>query len=1016
MDDHLLAEFLTETLDLVNALDSKLVSFEENPNDANALAEIFRVVHTIKGTCGFLDLRRLEKIAHASESLLRIFQDSPEDVSSARVSLVLESLDCIKLILDGLANTGKEPQGDDTDLLSRLNDASAPAVVSSKRAEASGSEKEKEKEKPEPRAKDKTSDETSASSSDSPMPAVFKNSSGDSSNDISVPLLKNSLQDYAENSLAENSLAENSLAENSLAENSLAENSLAENSLAENSLEISTALGIDISSQWQGAATNMPMTQTDAPLASLRVRLDLIEQLMNSVSELVLSRNQLLQILRQNPSSEFSAPLQRLNQITSSLQEGVMKTRMQPIKNAWAPLPRLVRDLSKSTGKQVRLEMIGADTELDRQIIEMIRDPLIHIIRNAVDHGLESPEVREFRNKPQQGTITIKAYQEGGQVLIDVNDDGNGIDHEKIRNKIVDRRMMSEADAANLTVIQLHRFLFQSGFSTADKLTEVSGRGVGLDVVKTNIDKISGQIEMNSTLGAGSQIRIKIPLTLAIVSVLIARVGDQRYAFPQTSVVELVSFRESDDHKVSVLQGNLVLQLRDKILPLLSVRRLFDLAPLLAHHGSSLSQANNAVGKNGSASGTTQASEEATTSLSDIVVEALSPSRLAPELPTISPSAPSSAEIERRMLEEILRGDENYVVVMNVGTQQFGVLVEDIQDTEEIVVKPLSSSLRGTPFFSGNTILGDGRVILIIDPNSLSNHIGSDIEDSDIDIANESLQQLHESSVTLVMLNSGDGVKKVVPVSAINRLENIDCARIEYPSGRATVLYNDSLMPVMRIEEGRPLPSKGRHPVLVLSDGEKWAGIVVEEVLDIINEPLHIEVVGGERGIIGSAILREQSVEVLDMEYFWKRAFADSKTLPIDLVGATAEVKKPTRERRLLLVEKNRAFCDTIIPHLSSIGYRVFVADHIDQAIFYHKNDVSFDVVISDIDNDFEEVLSFVSRMRQMRDSWSTRPILALTASPPSEELTEACREAGFTDFLSKVDRADIVRCLKSLP
>ena len=992
MDDHLLAEFLTETLDLVNALDSKLVSFEENPHDAHALAEIFRVVHTIKGTCGFLDLRRLEKIAHASESLLRIFQDSPDGVSSARVSLVLESLDCIKLILHGLANTGKEPQGDDTDLLSRFHDSSASEVVSSKRAEPSGSEKEKPKpqaKETDRTAKDETSSEVSASSSDSPMPAVFKNSSADSSPDssdeISVPLLKNSLQDYAENSL-----------------------------------EVSTAPGIDISSQWQGAATNMPMAQADAPLASLRVRLDLIEQLMNSVSELVLSRNQLLQILRQNPSSEFSAPLQRLNQITSALQEGVMKTRMQPIKNAWAPLPRLVRDLSKSTGKQVRLEMIGAETELDRQIIEMIRDPMIHIIRNAVDHGLESPDVREFRNKPQQGSIIIKAYQEGGQVLIDVNDDGNGIDLEKIRNKIVDRRMMSEAEAANLTVMQLHRFLFQSGFSTAEKLTEVSGRGVGLDVVKTNIDKISGQIEMNSTLGVGSQIRIKIPLTLAIVSVLIARVDDQRYAFPQTSVVELVSFRESDDHKVSVLQGNLVLQLRDKILPLLSVRQLFDLTPLLANHGSSFSQPSNAVGNNvgnnGSASGTTQAREETTASLSDIVVEALAPNRLAPKLPTSSPSAPSAAEIERRMLAEILQGDENYVVVMNVGTQHFGVLVEDIQDTEEIVVKPLSSSLRGTPFFSGNTILGDGRVVLIVDPNSLSDHIGRDIEDAEVDIASENLQQLHESSVTLVMLNSGDGVKKVVPVSAINRLENIDCARIEYPSGRATVLYNDSLMPVMRIEEGRPLPSKGRRPVLVLSDGEKWAGIVVEEVLDIINEPLHIEVAGGERGIIGSAILREQSVEVLDMEYFWKRAFVDSDTLPINLVGTNDESKEPSRERRLLLVEKNRAFCDTIIPHLSSIGYRVFVADHIDQAIFYHKNDVPFDVVISDIDNNFDEVLSFVSRMRQMRDSWSIRPILALTASPPSEELTEACREAGFTDFLSKTDRADIVRCLKSLP
>ncbi len=975
MDDHLLEEFLTETLDSINALDSKLVSFEENPNDDVALAEIFRVVHTIKGTCGFLNLRRLEKIAHASESLLRVFQESSQSVSSTRVSLVLASLDCIKLILDGLAKTGKEPQGDDSELLISLHEAEASVAGSTEQA-TSGSEKEKlgaQAKKTDRKAEVRSS----TSSSDSPMPDVFVGSS----NEISVPFLGNPL-------------------------------------------DVPTASEVDISSQWQGATTNTPMAQADAPLVSLRVRLDLIEQLMNSVSELVLSRNQLLQILRQNPSSEFSTPLQRLNQITSELQEGVMKTRMQPIQNAWAPLPRLVRDLSKSTDKQVRLEMVGADTELDRQIIEMIRDPLIHIIRNAVDHGLESPNVRELRGKPQQGTIIIKAYQEGGQVLIEVNDDGNGIDHEKIRNKIIDRRTMTEAEASNLTVLQLHRFLFQSGFSTAEKLTEVSGRGVGLDVVKTNIDKIGGQIEINSTLGVGSQIRIKIPLTLAIVSVLIARIEDQRYAFPQTSVVELVSFRESDDHKISVLQGNLVLQLRDKILSLLSVRQLFGLTNLLAHQNSAPSQhnnavannavANNAVANNGSAGGTTQALEETATSLSDIVVEALSPNKLEPELPA-SPSAPSYAEVGQRMLEKILQGNDNYVVVMNVGTHQFGVLVEDIQDTEEIVVKPLSASLRGTPFFSGNTILGDGRVVLIVDPNSISDHIGKDVDDAEIGIAGEDPQQLQETSVTLVMLDSGDGVKKVVPVSAINRLENIDCARIEYPNERATVLYNDSLMPVMRIEEGRTLPSEGRRPVLVLSDGEKWAGIVVEEVLDIINEPLHIEAVGGERGVIGSAILREQSVEVLDMEYFWKRAFADTETLPIDLASANYQPKEASRERRLLLVEKNRAFCDTIIPHLSSIGYRVFVVDHIDQAIFYHKNEVPFDVVISDIDNDGEEVLNFVSRMRQMNDSWSIMPILALTASPPSEEKTETCRAAGFTDFLSKIDRTDIVRCLKSL-
>ena len=402
-------------------------------------------------------------------------------------------------------------------------------------------------------------------------------------------------------------------------------------------------------------------------------------------------------------------------------------------------------------------------------------------------------------------------------------------------------------------------------------------------------------------------------------------------------------------------------------------------------------------------------------SLSDIVVQAMSGETKAAPSP-LQHRHRSQEDIQQRLLHELLQGPENYVVVMRVGSQQFGVLVEDIQDTEEIVVKPLSESLRGTPFFSGNTILGDGRVVLIVDPNTLSEEIGEGIEEAELALPRDETQQISESSVTLVMIDSGDGVKKVVPVSAINRLEHIDCARIEYPNAKPTVLYNDTLMPVMRIEEGRTLPKEGRRPVLVLSDGEKWAGIVVEEVLDIIDEPLRVEVAEGTKGVIGSAILQEQSVEVLDMEYFWKRAFADAKNLPIDLSGVKGVSQAARRERRLLLVERNRAFCDSIIPHLSSVGFRVFVVNHIDQAISYHRNAVPFDVVISDIDDNSEEVLKFVARTRQMRDSWAGLPFLALTALTPSEETTETCRVAGFTDFLSKNDRSDIVRCLKSLP
>ena len=647
MDD-LLSEFLAETGELLDALDSKLVSLERNPNDVASIAEIFRVVHTIKGTCGFLDLRRLEAVAHASEEMLRRFQTSPKSVSSARVTLVLEALDHIKAIVEGLATTGVEPEGDDSNLIDRLQQESLQENQQDGKEQQNG--------------------QTEASS-------VV------ASNLATAPALSKTETD--------------------------AETAVEGIDLSIDVLSTEDSTAIDMTSPWQGAVAGLGQTGSTGTVVSLRVRLDLIERLMNSVSELVLSRNQLLQLLRQNPSSEFSAPLQRLNQITTALQEGVMKTRMQPIQNAWSPLPRLVRDLAKTTGKKIRLEMTGADTELDRQIIDMIRDPLIHLIRNAVDHGLETPDERDQQGKSEEGNITLKAYQEGGQILIEVQDDGRGIDHEKIRNKIVAQGLASETEASAFTVSQLYRYLFQSGFSTADKITEVSGRGVGMDIVKNNIDKIGGQIELNSTYGAGSQIRIKIPLTLAIVSVLIAKIDNQRYAFPQTSVVELVSFREAEDHRVSVLQGNLVLQLRDRLLPLLSIRRLFDLSARLPEpqnldhsvspekspsnsertnvEGANVEGANfeganfegvNFEGANGQA-----ASEDAIEpleSLSDIVARAVSsePKALPQELPERDLS---QGDLQQRMLQEILQGTENYVVVMQVGAQQFGILVEDIQ-------------------------------------------------------------------------------------------------------------------------------------------------------------------------------------------------------------------------------------------------------------------------------------------------------------------------------------------------
>src|SRR5215475_8159332 len=374
---------------------------------------------------------------------------------------------------------------------------------------------------------------------------------------------------------------------------------------------------------------------------------------MTMVSELVLTRNQLLEIVRRHEDSEFKGPLQRLSNVTAELQDGVMKTRMQPIGNAWQKLPRIVRDLSTELGKPIEFEMHGAETELDRQVLDLIKAPLTHMVRNSADHGLEPPAERRAAGKPEKGTVRLSAWHEGGHILIEVADDGRGLDFERIKAAAVKRGLAPEAEIEKMSDAQIFQFIFAPGFSTASTVTSVSGRGVGLDVVRANIDQIGGTIDVKSVFGRGTSFTIKIPLTLAIVSALIVAVAGDRFAIPQLAVVELVRVRRNSEHRIERIKDAAVLRLRNKLLPLVSLKQLLK------------------IGDDGGET------------------------------------------------------ENVFIVVMQVGRQTFGIVVDGVFHTEEIVVKPMSSRLRNIPVFCGNTILGDGSVIMIIDPNGVANTIGT---------------------------------------------------------------------------------------------------------------------------------------------------------------------------------------------------------------------------------------------------------------------------------------------------
>src|ERR1700727_1667767 len=606
MDD-LLREFLTETSESLDTVDNQLVRFEQEPNNAKILDNIFRLVHTIKGTCGFLGLPRLEALAHAGETLMGKFRDGMP-VTAEAVTLILGSIDRIKEILGGLEATEAEPEGNDQDLIVQLHQMvergmAAMAAASEAAAQA-----------PAPVAA-------------APVPEKPATTEGKLTyqilerelrpGEVSLDDLERAFRETAAEPVPLAPAAAPAPVAKAVAPKVEAKASPVAKAEAEPAPEKATK------SAAKKAKTAVEVDAGDADRVanqSIRVNVDTLEHLMTMVSELVLTRNQLLEISRRNEDTEFKVPLQRLSNVTAELQEGVMKTRMQPIGNAWQKLPRIVRDLSGELNKQIELEMHGADTELDRQVLDLIKDPLTHMVRNSADHGLEMPAERAACGKPEPGTIRLSAYHEGGHIIICIADNGRGLNTERIKAKAVQNGLISEAELEKMTEAQIHKFIFAPGFSTAAAVTSVSGRGVGMDVVRTNIDQIGGTIDIKSVAGEGSSVTIKIPLTLAIVSALIVEAAGDRFAIPQLAVVELVRARANSEHRIERIKDTAVLRLRNKLLPLMHLKKL-----LKIDDGSSSDPEN------------------------------------------------------------------GFIVVTQVGSQTFGIVVDGVFHTEEIVVKPMST-------------------------------------------------------------------------------------------------------------------------------------------------------------------------------------------------------------------------------------------------------------------------------------------------------------------------------------
>ncbi len=895
MDD-LLADFLTETSENLAELDVALLALERSPGDAGTLSLIFRMVHTIKGTCGFLGLPRLERVAHAAENVLGQLRDGTLSASPDMVSQILAALDRIKAILAGLSQSGAEPAGDDAELIEGLNaTAAGHAPV---RMEPFG-------------------------------PAVMP---PEATKTEPVPAAPGPLPPRLEEQKPEVAEAPRQPVRPPQLEPAKVAAETAEVSVVAQSAGPLPGAVADAAAGTTGG-TPVAVAQT------IRVTVDVLEDLMTLVSELVLTRNQLLQLARMQENSGFTAPLQRLSHITSELQEGVMKTRMQPVGNAWNKLPRLVRDLAHDLNKKIELVMLGADTELDRQVQELIKDPLTHMVRNSGDHGLENPQERRTAGKPETGRITLNAYHEGGHIIIEVADDGRGLPAEKIRAKVLANGLATEAELATMSESQIQRFIFRAGFSTATNVTAVSGRGVGMDVVKTNIEKIGGTVDLKSIPDQGTTFIIKIPLTLAIVSALIVESTSERFAIPQISVVELVRARRAGDNSpgttgesvIELINDTPVLRLRDRLLPLVSLGDLLGLG----------------------------------------------------DSETITSGA--------------------HIVVTQVGNSLLGIIVDRVFDTEEIVVKPVAPILRHITMFSGNTILGDGSVIMILDPAGIARTTGVGAGGSDRAIKQEAMDNAASAErMALLLFRVNGDDRMAVPLNLVARLENIAREKIELSSGSPVTQYRGKLMPLVSLTTHDDT-TKASQSLLVFADGDHAMGLMVDEIIDVVEDRLDIELASARPGSLGTAIIGGKATDVLDTGYWLTQAWRDWFSAPAKNTGVPGQ--------RILVVDDSAFFRNLLVPTLTAAGFRAVAVAGAAEALSLRDAGRMFDAIMSDIEMPEMDGLAFARAVRA-GGPWSKLPMIALSSHADPDQV-EAGRDAGFTDYVAKVQRDQIVESLR---
>lgn len=672
---------------------------------------------------------------------------------------------------------------------------------------------------------------------------------------------------------------------------------------------------------------------------TVRVNVGLLDKILNVVGELVLNRNQILQFSKVNDEPELNRLSHQLNVITTELQTDIMTTRMQPVGSVISKFERVVRDLARRQNKKVALDIQGQETELDKTLLEVIKDPLTHLVRNAIDHGIEAPEERVNNGKNETGHLSIKAFHEGGQVIIEIADDGYGIPKEKTLAKAVEKGFVSEEAAANYSDQKILNLIFHPGFSTAEQVTNISGRGVGMDVVKSNIERIGGEVEIQSVEGKGTTFKLKIPLTLAIVPALVVNSGEETFAIPQKNLVELVLLEDDDVNTIEELHTQEFYRLRGELIPIFRLNKSLDL--------SSANEPN---------------------------------------------------------------GFLNIIVLKAEGTQ-YGLIVDDILDTQEIVVKPLSRKLKCQNVYAGATIMGDGKVALILDAFGYFNMVDNGAKDT-------ATEELHRNFINretvintdvseLLLFELADQRPYAIPLCLINRLEEFKNKDLEWSGKQPLIKYRGGAMPILSLDDSVHVDKAGDAkeddtvlPCIVSDIRGQSFGFVVDKILDIAHSDNSIECDNVDREeLLGTTYVDDRLVTLIDIHTI------------VDKLGLGKNRKKVSAKGSVLLCEDSPLYQRVEMDLLEEIGLNVTLAENGAKGLEMLKSGKQFDLIVTDVEMPEMNGWEFAQAVRELGGKFSDIPIIAVTTRVSPKDLAKG-KEVGFTEHLEKLNKQEIAESI----